>query len=67
MSDIIANKCPICSNDNKCGNLSSARNTKCWCSKEMFSKEIFEMIPADQLGKSSICKDCLDKYNKSSI
>ncbi|URN96447.1 MAG: cysteine-rich CWC family protein [Candidatus Pristimantibacillus lignocellulolyticus] len=63
MSEVTANKCPICSNDNKCGNLANELNEKCWCSKEYFSKEVLTMIPANQLGKSCICKDCLDKYN----
>lgn len=64
MTEIMANQCPICSNDNTCGNLTSKPNEQCWCREEHFSKEILDMIPVEQLGKSCVCKKCLDKYNR---
>ncbi|QGQ48688.1 cysteine-rich CWC family protein [Metabacillus sediminilitoris] len=51
-------KCPICSKGNNCGYHS------CWCTKEYFPKEIFELVPDNQLRKSCICKECLDKFKE---
>ncbi len=55
-------KCPICGKGNNCINVTSKPHGTCWCSNEYFPKEIFELIPAQQLRKSCICKDCLDKF-----
>lgn len=60
-----ANYCPICNKDNECGNLKGYPQGACWCSKERFPQEIFERVPVDLLGKSCICKACLDKFMKS--
>lgn len=53
--------CPICQADNRCGNLSGSKEP-CWCSKEFFPSDIFNLVPADQLRKACICKDCLEKF-----
>ncbi|WP_332629019.1 cysteine-rich CWC family protein [Halalkalibacter flavus] len=53
-----SNKCPICKNDNHCGYHS------CWCTKEWFPHEIFELVPKELKNKSCICKACLDSFNK---
>jgi hypothetical protein len=52
-------ECPICGKHNNCGNHS------CWCSKEVFPSGIFDLVPVNQLRKSCICKECLDKFKES--
>ncbi|MGM7722260.1 cysteine-rich CWC family protein [Metabacillus sp. Hm71] len=49
-------ECPICGKYNNCGYES------CWCSKECFPREIFDLLPEHQLRKSCICKECLDYF-----
>ncbi|MFP3124509.1 MULTISPECIES: cysteine-rich CWC family protein [Bacillaceae] len=51
-------ECPICSKSNNCGSHS------CWCSKEVFPSGIFDLVPANQLRKSCICKECLDRFKE---
>ncbi len=55
-------KCPICGQDNQCGN--ELGKSTCWCSVESFPQEIFELIPEEKLRKACICKDCLEKFAK---
>ncbi|MBA4494641.1 cysteine-rich CWC family protein [Paenactinomyces guangxiensis] len=54
--------CPICGKDNNCGNLADKPQGTCWCSKEIFPWEIFELVPAHALKQSCICKGCLEKF-----
>lgn len=63
MTELTTKNCPICNQDNKCGNLVGKPSGTCWCIREAFSKELFELIPSDQLGISCVCKDCLDNKN----
>ncbi|WP_299090046.1 cysteine-rich CWC family protein [uncultured Metabacillus sp.] len=49
-------ECPICGKYNNCGYES------CWCSKECFPREIFDLLPEHQLRRSCICKECLDHF-----
>ncbi|MDE5413469.1 cysteine-rich CWC family protein [Alkalihalobacterium chitinilyticum] len=56
-------KCPLCYEVNHCGN--EETQSACWCSKESFPKEIFELIPKDQLHRSCICQNCLDQFKRS--
>ncbi|MBD3919464.1 cysteine-rich CWC family protein [Paenibacillus sp. PR3] len=65
MNDQTAAKCPICSSDNRCGNVTGNPNA-CWCSKEYFPQEIFKLVPKDQIDVSCICKACLDKFKEAS-
>jgi len=51
--------CPLCGQDNNC-----QHNAECWCHKEKFPKQVFEMIPEDKRGKACICKSCLEKYQQ---
>ncbi|KGX87006.1 cysteine-rich CWC family protein [Pontibacillus litoralis] len=54
-----SNQCPICQQNNQCGNNG---DKPCWCSKKSFPEHIFEMIPEDKLHKACICRECLKKY-----
>ncbi|PWW04905.1 hypothetical protein DFQ01_106190 [Paenibacillus cellulosilyticus] len=67
MTDETAKKCPICNNDNRCGNVGGNANGTCWCGNEFFPQEIFKLVPADQIDVSCICKVCLDKFKKNGI
>lgn len=52
--------CPICGQENGCG-IGEPRET-CWCTHAYFPKGIFAKVPPDQLRKSCICKECLEKF-----
>ncbi|MDT9726876.1 hypothetical protein DUZ99_18010 [Xylanibacillus composti] len=51
--------CPLCGKQNGCGYES------CWCAAEVFPSEILDLVPRDKLGKSCICKDCLDRFKEN--
>lgn len=36
----------------------------CWCFTEVFSSEIYEIVPKASRGKYCICKKCLYKYRE---
>nr|WP_230414655.1 cysteine-rich CWC family protein [Paenibacillus allorhizosphaerae] len=54
--------CPLCGRDNDCGNVAGKPHGTCWCSKQNFPKSIFELVKPEQLGKSCICKTCLERF-----
>ncbi|MGF7088620.1 hypothetical protein JOD24_002469 [Kroppenstedtia sanguinis] len=54
--------CPLCGQENRCG--IGEPQKACWCTYAYFPKEIFAMVPPAQLGKSCICKECLEKFVK---
>ncbi|HBZ10697.1 MAG TPA: hypothetical protein DEO65_12580 [Bacillus bacterium] len=58
-------KCPICSKDNNCCFSLDKNLGNCWCSKESFPKEVFDQIPSEELYKTCICKQCLDRIKHS--
>jgi hypothetical protein len=57
-----ASGCPLCGKDNNCGNLQGKPHGTCWCSRALFPKEIFDLLPQNRAGKSCICKSCLDQF-----
>jgi hypothetical protein len=61
MTEISAARCPICKEENNCGNLAGLPAGACWCSKETFQQAVFENIPPELLGKACVCKACLDR------
>lgn len=53
--------CPICQQDNRCGNLLSCGSDKsCWCSSSeiQFSEKLLNQIPNEVKNKACICKAC---------
>jgi hypothetical protein len=36
----------------------------CWCDKEEFPNDIFELVPLESRRKHCICKKCLNKYKE---
>lgn len=55
------NLCPICKQDNMCGNINSCDdNESCWCNSPeiKFPQTLLNKIDKDALGKSCICKTC---------
>lgn len=51
--------CPICHKFNHCSNESI---DTCWCRKEVFPSEIFDLLPTESLQKTCICKSCLESF-----
>ncbi|MGE5703140.1 MAG: cysteine-rich CWC family protein [Clostridia bacterium] len=59
--------CPICSTENRCGNLAGIPEGSCWCSKEQFPAEIFALVPPEKLRKACICSNCLNKVRQNLV
>ncbi|MCL6452706.1 MAG: cysteine-rich CWC family protein [Alicyclobacillus sp.] len=59
--------CPLCGNDNHCGNVAGKPHGTCWCDEEFFPKEIFENVPLGGPQRSCICKNCLDKFKANGL
>lgn len=55
--------CPICGEGNKCMT-GAGEHGNCWCDKEIFPAEIFNLVPEESRRKHCICKKCLDKYKE---
>ncbi|WP_248734190.1 cysteine-rich CWC family protein [Neobacillus rhizosphaerae] len=55
-------RCPLCNSSNNCCNSQDKSLGICWCSEEDFPKEIFDLVPPDQLRKTCICKNCLEQF-----
>ncbi|MBU8878519.1 cysteine-rich CWC family protein [Bacillus sp. FJAT-29790] len=66
MVEIKNEYCPLCGKSNYCCNSLDKSLGICWCSEENFPKEIFDLVPPDQLRKVCICKNCLEQFVKSS-
>lgn len=64
MAEVNPGNCPICGNDNRCGNIAGKAHGACWCSKAFFPEEIFALVPPDQRRKACICQSCLEKFKK---
>lgn len=58
--------CPICGEDNRCGNVADPASQACWCAKEFFPQGIFALVPAELMNKACICKSCLDRFKTKS-
>lgn len=61
----MAKVCPICGKNNNCGSEAGKPHGQCWCDKTDFPKEIFDLIPEEERGKSCICLDCLNRFKKN--
>lgn len=66
MNDKVINveKCPICTGSNACCRVEEAPPNNCWCYEIEFPQAIFELVPDEQIGKSCICKNCLNSFEK---
>ncbi|CAM3548093.1 cysteine-rich CWC family protein [Paenibacillus lupini] len=67
MTEISEARCPICKEENNCGNLARLPAGACWCSKETFPQAVFERIPPELAGKACVCQACLYKLKHESI
>ncbi len=56
--------CPLCGEDNRCGNVAGLPQGECWCNKFEFPGEIFKAIPEEKLNKACICKECVEKAGR---
>lgn len=61
--------CPLCNQPNLCGeeNPSHKIDGRCWCADEIIPREIFKLVPEEQLRKTCICKKCLDKFRRGEL
>ncbi|MGY9003642.1 MAG: cysteine-rich CWC family protein [Rhodospirillales bacterium] len=52
--------CPLCGNDNACGNLQPKDGSTCWCADSdlIFQAELLDQIPDEARGKACICRAC---------
>ncbi len=58
-------RCPLCGEDNGCGNLKGMPGGSCWCSHADFPAGIFAVIPDEKRRKACICPSCLEKYKSA--
>jgi hypothetical protein len=60
----LANKyCPLCGEENECMT-GAGDHGNCWCDKEVFPNQIFELVPEESRKKHCICKKCLTEYKE---
>ncbi|WP_201356374.1 cysteine-rich CWC family protein [Amphritea japonica] len=53
------NLCPICQQDNRCGNIASCgADESCWCSEITFPEGVLNQVPDEAKGMACICKSC---------
>ncbi|MGJ8693339.1 MAG: cysteine-rich CWC family protein [Thalassotalea sp.] len=55
------NLCPICQQDNRCGNLAACSSDEsCWCTAPdiSFSEQLLQLVPSAGKNKACICKAC---------
>ena len=64
LKTIDRNLCPICNRNNNCSSFSADSTTQCWCAKENFPQEIFNLVPREQLRKSCICRSCFVEFER---
>lgn len=53
--------CPICGEENHCMMQGDAEG-ECWCTKETFPEQIFQLVPPADRHKRCICERCVKKY-----
>ncbi|WOH37652.1 cysteine-rich CWC family protein [Thalassotalea fonticola] len=58
--------CPLCGENNHCGNLSSGKNNKCWCANNdiTFPESLLSKVSNVAKNKSCICKACALKHKQ---
>ncbi|MBW5446320.1 hypothetical protein GE107_09640 [Cohnella sp. CFH 77786] len=61
-----AKSCPLCGQDNGCGNEAGKPEGDCWCTQATFPKEMLQLVPDDLRGKACICQSCLRRFSASS-
>lgn len=62
----LPNRCPLCGENNFCGNLSSSnKDQACWCmdSAITFPDSLLNQVPDVDKNKSCICKACANGHN----
>ncbi|MGL6259823.1 cysteine-rich CWC family protein [Vibrio sp. WXL103] len=63
-----ATKCPICQQDNRCGQpKTQGCGDQCWCFDQniKFPEALLDQVPQDQKGIACICQSCAEKFAKS--
>ncbi|WP_188990421.1 cysteine-rich CWC family protein [Paenibacillus nasutitermitis] len=63
MNDV--KRCPLCGQDNECGNPAGEPEGTCWCYGAYFPGDLLDRVTEELSGKSCICKKCLEKHLES--
>lgn len=45
----------------------SGEHGNCWCDREEFPREIFEIVPDESIRKHCICQSCLRKFKENAV
>jgi hypothetical protein len=63
-SELDPHRCPICQQNNACGNLENPASESCWCrdAELTFPKALIETLPSDMRNKACICRRCVQAY-----
>lgn len=56
--------CPLCGRANDCGMVKSP-DKPCWCTNEVFPKELLEQVPEELKHKACICYRCLKEFRQN--
>ena len=59
MSELCADRCPICGGPNDCG--MAAGKSECWCARVKISPEALEKVPEGVKWKVCVCKKCANE------
>ena len=59
MSELRADRCPICGGPNDCG--MAAGKSECWCARVKISPEALEKVPEGVKGKVCVCRKCANE------
>ncbi|WP_113955566.1 cysteine-rich CWC family protein [Arenicella xantha] len=65
--NVSAKTCPLCGNENYCGNLvSGSDGGGCWCTSSdiAFPDSLLNQVPNDAKNKACICKSCALKHKR---
>ena len=54
--------CPFCNKENLCE--VDIPSNSCWCNNIKVPHKLRELIPDDTVMNTSICRNCIDEFNK---
>lgn len=56
--------CPICKEPNHCAFATGKDPSTCWCMTTTVPEGLLDQMPKQQLGRSCVCKNCIEKLKK---
>ncbi|MGK0443485.1 MAG: hypothetical protein ACJA1U_000410 [Bermanella sp.] len=60
--------CPLCEQQNHCGNLGAGESEKtCWCNNPdiQFPKALLDQVSVDKKGKACVCQQCARAFSQT--